>query len=372
MCETPSTAFVHTKRTRVGLFLNRAKTKCMLSTGYTPTTRLSTYAYKRLCTSYTEGDNYQERKRRRITCPVCDQGLQQGNLDAHLLRKHKIKTEDPTPPPHMPTTYTVSVPQASRQPTSVACPVPGCPQMSISSRYNMRRHFLQRHTQDTICILEEGQFPRCPDCQFFCRQTTHHKNSKFCADWSARFELHQKIEYRPKTQDHIFHSGNQELEYITEFLYLGSILHQDDNDAPAIRHNIAKARARWHRISRLLKREGASARTMGTFYLSIVHSILLYGSETWVLTDTTLRTLSSFHNKIARFLTRRHIKQLPDDTWQYPETAETLKLAGLKPIQDYIIARKTNNIPFTKTKSIYQRCVRSTPMNNKIYWWKNM
>ena len=55
----------------------------------------------------------------------------------------------------------------------------------------------------------------------------------------------------------------------------------------------------------------------------IVLKVLLYGSESWVLTDHIKRKLNSFHNICARFITGRHITKI-DDQWHYPETKQTL------------------------------------------------
>ena len=45
------------------------------------------------------------------------------------------------------------------------CPVEGCPGVS-ETRAAMRVHFVHRHVQDTVVILEEGKLPlpRCPRC----------------------------------------------------------------------------------------------------------------------------------------------------------------------------------------------------------------
>ena len=64
-----------------------------------------------------------------------------------------------------------------------------------------------------------------------------------------------------------------------EFKYLGRILTDNDNDTKCIVSVLAKARRQWNCIGKMLKREGANAETIGRFYITIVMSILLYGSE---------------------------------------------------------------------------------------------
>jgi hypothetical protein len=49
------------------------------------------------------------------------------------------------------------------------------------------------------------------------------------------------------------------------------------------------------------------SKMMGKFYLAVVQSVLLYGSETWVLIDNMRRMLEGLHNLCARQMTRRLI-----------------------------------------------------------------
>ena len=83
----------------------------------------------------------------------------------------------------------------------------------------------------------------------------------------------------------------------------------------------------------------------------IVLKVLLYGSESWVLTDHIKRKLNSFHNRCARFITGRHITKV-DDQWHYPETKQTLELAHVLPVEDYIIKRKNTILDFAYNTNI--------------------
>jgi hypothetical protein len=67
---------------------------------------------------------------------------------------------------------------------------------------------------------------------------------------------------------------------------------------------------------------------MATFYKLIVQSVLLYGSESWVLKKYMVGKLNSFHHMCARFITGRHIQQI-DEEWIYSNTQETIKQANL-------------------------------------------
>ena len=92
------------------------------------------------------------------------------------------------------------------------------------------------------------------------------------------------------------------LESVEAFKYLGRLLAMDDNDMPAVRANIQKSRKVWKRLGILLrsKSEGTIApRVKGMFYKAVVQSVLLFGSETWALTETSLSVLEGFHVRSA-------------------------------------------------------------------------
>ena len=52
----------------------------------------------------------------------------------------------------------------------------------------------------------------------------------------------------------------------------------------AVIGNLQKARRRWDRLSRVMGQEGTYERTLGYLYLFIVHSVLIFGLETGVIT----------------------------------------------------------------------------------------
>ena len=66
--------------------------------------------------------------------------------------------------------------------------------------------------------------------------------------------------------------------------------------------NLRKAWQKWVRLMRVLSREGADARTLGQIYLAVVQLVLLYRSETWLMTPRIRRVLGGFHYKVARSL----------------------------------------------------------------------
>jgi hypothetical protein len=95
------------------------------------------------------------------------------------------------------------------------------------------------------------------------------------------------------------------LSPVTTFKYLGHILTSRDNNWEVAYWNLKKAKQRWATISRVLARESASPRVSALFYKAVIQTVLLYGSETWVISGKILQLLTSFHHGIARRLTGR-------------------------------------------------------------------
>ena len=67
--------------------------------------------------------------------------------------------------------------------------------------------------------------------------------------------------------------------------------------------NLQRLRQNWARLTWVFSREGADSRTSGQIYLAAVQSILVYGSDTWVLTLRMKRVLGVFHHRADLRLT---------------------------------------------------------------------
>ena len=74
------------------------------------------------------------------------------------------------------------------------------------------------------------------------------------------------------------------------------------------------------------------------FYKAIVQSVLLFGSETWNLTASQLQALTGFHHRVARRLSgRMPYRDAHLGRWVYPLIEEALEIAGLSPLEEYIL-----------------------------------
>ena len=108
-----------------------------------------------------------------------------------------------------------------------------------------------------------------------------------------------------KNSEQTFKAYREPINCVLELKYLGRILTATDDDWPAVVGNPGKARRSWGRLSRVLAREGADPKVSRTFYIAVTQAMLLFGSETWVLTARMEKDLDTFQSRVARKLTGR-------------------------------------------------------------------
>ena len=96
------------------------------------------------------------------------------------------------------------------------------------------------------------------------------------------------------------------------------------------------------------------------FYQAVVAAVLLYGSETWCLTDTARRPLDGFHVEAAWRITGkmpRKVRQGGEEQWEYPHTADVLAAAGLHPLRHYINKRRHTIWKSIWSRPIFEECM---------------
>jgi hypothetical protein len=333
-----------------------------------------------------KGETHRERSLKKVECDHCGCLVSKQYLPKHKMtpkcRKSKpiahpagraTEVEEALPLQEPAREYRVSI--SGSGPKGTQCPVENCGCRPTTNN-SMRTHFRNKHLQHIIIIEEEGSrpLPRCPLCGIHGNSVGEkHQASQSCRNAVAQQAKVTAVEIQQKAKDVVFNIDGQVMETVSEFKYLGRILEEGDSDVPTVNRNIKRARGTWGMIGRVLSSEGASPRAMGSFYKVVVQSVLLYGSESWVLSKAMMKKLKSFHNRIARFLTGRHIRQNGDGVWVYPSTKETLEEAGLWTIEEYIRRRKETVSDFAKGRAIYRRCMESTSLSsspNQLVWWE--
>jgi Reverse transcriptase (RNA-dependent DNA polymerase) len=359
---------------RMGLRMNATKTKSMNSHPGSELHYISTPAFSRRMLG--NGSTYSATQRRLVSCPICETTLQQRNLRQHLISQHQVferpakRPKSLVPSQQAPNTYSVSMPPRAW----VACPVPNCAGRA-GTRDSMRVHFAHRHPFDTIIIEEEGPLPRCDRCDMFVPLSAalSHPTSERCTSGAIRRRKRLQDIANTQAQNTSFMVGNDELEAVDSFRYLGRPLVADSSDWLAVTYNIKKARGRWSQVSRVLSKQQINPKAAGFFYKAVVQSVLLFGCETWSLSRQSITALEGFHNQVARKIARQTIHPDPiSGNWIYPPAETARATSGLFSIQHYIQSRRAYLMQWSHNRPLFNECRQLTGGAGgpqRRYWW---
>ena len=94
--------------------------------------------------------------------------------------------------------------------------------------------------------------------------------------------------------------GEQDIEDVTEFTYLGAKVTKDGNTEAEIKTRINKARGAFAALKNIWKTKMISRKTKIRIFKSNVLSVLLYAAESWKVTKGICHMLEVFQNKCLR------------------------------------------------------------------------
>ena len=362
---------------RVGLKMNSAKTKVLITAPGPLNLGLSSPAYR----LRMSGVGVTERARRamRVDCTVCGQEFRATSLQRHMVTAHQVFQVQRPPLSRRlfegtgtGTCFTIDVPR-SNPPTRTMCPVPNC--VGHSTRPDdMRTHFMWRHPMDSVVIETEGLLPKCPKCGKQVKQGTlaNHGKTQLCQRGQvarAKRETERQIH---AAQALSFTIQGEEVERVDQFRHLGRPILANDQDTGAIQYNLKRAQAKWQTLARVLAVEGVKPKVTGMFYKAVVQSVLLYGSETWVLTRANYDILNSFHMAVARKISKSQARWNPEtEEWDRTAAAIALERAGLFPLITYLVKRREYILPYAMTIPDYQNLQERNVIGEtarKIFW----
>ena len=128
------------------------------------------------------------------------------------------------------------------------------------------------------------------------------------------------------------------IAFTSRFTYLGSIVTADLRDATDVDNRIASATSAFGALHRcVFSTKDISLDVKKAVYIAIVLSILLYGSESWCLTEMLASRLRRFHNKCVRIMCRVTRYQ----TWKHRIRTEVLlQRVGVRSMDYYLAARQ--------------------------------
>ena len=100
--------------------------------------------------------------------------------------------------------------------------------------------------------------------------------------------------------------------------------------------------------------------------------VLLFGTETWVVTPKMELALSSFLHGATRKLTGRQPRREKDREWQYPSLEGAMEEAGLTDIRTSILRRQNTVAQYIVTRPLLDLCVGARVREGAkvtLRWW---
>ena len=88
-------------------------------------------------------------------------------------------------------------------------------------------------------------------------------------------------------------------------------------------------------------------------YKAMAQLLLLYVSESWVVTGEMLKVQTAFHHIAARRITGMIEKRGEGGEWYYPAVEEAMDSAGIHPIRVYIKRRETTILERVSFQPVY-------------------
>ena len=127
--------------------------------------------------------------------------------------------------------------------------------------------------------------------------------------------------------------GNESLQEVDTFTYLGSIINREGGTEEDIKIRIQKARGAFVTLRNIWRSGQIKEKTKIRIFNSNVKSVLLYGSETWRTTKATNMKLQVFVNRCLRTILRVQ--------WSDKITNEELwERTGQQPIEQELRRRR--------------------------------
>jgi hypothetical protein len=108
------------------------------------------------------------------------------------------------------------------------------------------------------------------------------------------------------------------------------------------------------------------------FYKVTVQAVLLYGSEMWNLSPTSVKRLEGFHICAAWRMSGLRPEKKPNGSWSYPRSKDVLDAAGLHTIAHYMDVCRQTVADFIVNQPIWELCagaVRRRGLPIRLFWW---
>ena len=141
-----------------------------------------------------------------------------------------------------------------------------------------------------MAVVQEGREP-LPHC-YLCGmhmplgRLLKHQQTKWCNRnmqmWWRRKDVAIAIQCEGATFSLTVEDNADFIEGFETFKCLGVILDRSKDNWTAVIWKVEKSLRVWNRMGKMIQREGADPRVSAMFYQAVLHTVLLFGVETWV------------------------------------------------------------------------------------------
>lgn len=116
----------------------------------------------------------------------------------------------------------------------------------------------------------------------------------------------EKTKYMKSSRDHKqfdnIRIGTLSFESVQDFTYLGSSVNSDNNTTQEIKRRIMIANRTLFGLGRVLRSKFVRHSTKLKIYKTLIIPVLMYGAETWTLTEADKTLLNVFERKVLRMI----------------------------------------------------------------------
>jgi len=146
-------------------------------------------------------------------------------------------------------------------------------------------------------------------------------------------------------------------ESVSSFRHLGRQKTRTDSDWGGMHADLRRARYKWQKLSKLLHREGADPRIFGMFCKAVVQTVVLFGCESWTVTDAVWTVLKGFHHQAVRRMVDMMACRGPGGGWIPPSLEEALKKAGVHTMERCVSKRQQHAVDCISARPVWMHCM---------------
>lgn len=170
--------------------------------------------------------------------------------------------------------------------------------------------------------------------------------------------------------------NNNRIERVKQYSYLGTIINEQWNNVQEIKCRIGKAKTTFNKMSAIFKSHNLSLETKIRHLRCYVFSVLLYGVESWTLTEATTKKLEAFEMWLYRRMLKipwtAHTtnKEVLERIKKKQEIVYTIKCRKL----EYLGHVMRNQERYSLLQTIMQGKVKGKrgPGRRRISWLRNL